>query len=61
MTREIYIVCALRGLSWVDIAEFDDDDSAFLKSDEIRTTEIYSKVVRRWVGEDHINLVDSIK
>lgn len=55
MTKEIFVVCALRDLGWVDIAEFNDAASAFLKSDEIRATEIDSKVVRRWVGNDHIN------
>lgn len=55
MTRELFVVCALRGPVWVDVAEFNDDDSAFLKSDELRTTELDTKVVRRWVGDDHIN------
>lgn len=58
MTREIYVVCALRDSVWVEIVEFDDDDSAFVKSDELRATELDIKIVRRWVGDDHINRVE---
>lgn len=61
MTKEIFVVCALKGLGWIDIVEFEEEYLAFLKSDELRTSGVGSKVVRRWVGEDHINLVESIK
>ena len=56
MTRELFVVCVLRDSAWIDAAEFDDDDSAFLKCDELRATELDVRVVRRWVGADHINL-----
>ena len=55
MTRELFVVCVLRDSAWIDAAEFYDEDSAFLKSDELRDTEIDAKVVRRWVGDDHVN------
>lgn len=55
MTREIYVVCALRDSAWIDVAEFNDDDPAFVLADELRATELDTKVVRRWVGADHVN------
>ena len=56
MTRELFVVCVLRDSAWIDAAEFDDDDSAFIRCDELRATEIDVRVVRRWVGADHVNL-----
>ena len=48
MTRELFVVRVLRDAAWVDVAEFDDEDFAFMKYDELRRTEIV-KVVRRCV------------
>lgn len=55
MTREIYAVCVLRWPVWIDVAEFDGDDPAFVMADELRATELDTKVVRRWVEKGHIN------
>jgi len=48
MTRELFVVRVLRDAAWVDAAEFEDEDFAFMKRDELRSTEIV-KVVRRCV------------
>lgn len=60
MPREVFVVCALKGLGWVDIAEFDDEDSAFLKSQEISVTGVDKKVVRRLVGENSNNWIQTV-
>lgn len=57
MTREIFVVCTLSDLGWVDVAELNDEDSAFLMCDEFKKSGVDAKVVRRWVGEDHKNIV----
>ena len=49
MPRELFVVCVLRDGAWIDAAEFDDKDFAFMKCDELQSTEIV-KVARRCVG-----------
>lgn len=56
MTRNIFVVCVFMYSDWVDVAEFDDYQLAFLKLNELTDYEISAKIVRRWVGEDHINV-----
>lgn len=60
MTKEIFVVCALRDSEWIDMVELDSEDLAFQLCDKIKGIAMDAKVVRRWVGKDHINQRDTI-